>query len=73
MEIFKIQRPLAGEVQMYVYNESREIVFFINKAEQSEFYDSLNDLFDEDEYKIFVNADHRQGTFDIDSISEVEF
>lgn len=54
-QIFKIQRPIVytGEYQVLCYNEDRSIMGQFSPSTE------LLDMFDEDEYKIFVN-----GSFD---------
>lgn len=53
--VFKIQRPIVytGEYEVLCYNEDRSIMGQFSPSKE------LLDMFDEDEYKIFVN-----GTFD---------
>ena len=53
--VFKIQRPIVytGEYEVLCYNEDRSIMGQFSPSKE------LLDMFDEDEYKIYVN-----GTFD---------
>lgn len=48
LEIFKVQRPLVGGDEVLIYNEDRSIMGQFPPSNE------LLNMFDEDEYKIYV-------------------
>lgn len=57
-EVFKIQRPIVctGAYQVLCYNEDRSIMGQFSPSKE------LLDMFEKDEYKIYVNGSYNEKT-----------
>lgn len=76
IETFKVQRALVGAPSILIYNESRTIesMIFPNDDKNKETYDSILNLFEEDEFKIYVKGYiTKDGTLHLEELSDEYF